>query len=285
MTSARLLTASLLLVSAGCELLMGEVGPPGSADAGQPGSSEDAGVPDSGPGATAGMVRIEAGLSAMGCLPAHDNVCGSYSDEKPAILDLFLSAYEIDRTEVTQDEYQRCVGGGACSAPGNSGCATYAPAAKPKHPVTCVTWDQADRFCRWAGKHLPTEAQWEKAARGSEGRAYPWGDGEPDCTLAQFELCTYQSGSTLEVASLPQGNSPSGAADLAGNAAEWVADWYSASAYSSAAKTDPQGPGAGTLRVVRGGGWESISTDLRASRRKGLDPNTVSASIGFRCAR
>jgi formylglycine-generating enzyme required for sulfatase activity len=190
-----------------------------------------------------------------------------------------VSAFEIDRTEVTQEAYSECVGARRCSPPS----ANFDPKTKARFPVTNVTWDQARTFCEWTGKRLPTEAEWEKAARGTDQRRYPWGPQAPDCTRTNFEKC---GGEPRPVGELPAGQSPYGALDMAGNVEEWVQDWYSSSYYGQSAARDPQGPEAnnGSGHSVRGGSYRYDWWHLGASVRF-WDPGKPMDDLGFRCAR
>ena len=157
---------------------------------------------------------------------------------------------------------------------------------KDKHPVVLVSWDDAVAFCAWASQTtgrkvtLPTEAQWEKAARGTDGRIYPWGNGEPNANLANFYPNVKD---TTEVGKYsPAGDSPYGLADMAGNAWEWTADWYSDTYYASSPSSNPQGPTTGTGRVLRGGGWDFSSLLVRAAIRGWVEPSFRSGGGGFR---
>jgi formylglycine-generating enzyme required for sulfatase activity len=196
---------------------------------------------------------------------------------------VYLDAYWIDQTEVTQEMYARCVAEGDCAQPNcaNSG---------DNYPVVCVSWYDAKDYCTWAGRQLPTEAQWEKAARGTDGRIYPWGDAPATCEYAVINDGTGsgfcgQGNNVSPVGSKPKGVSPYGALDMAGNTWEWVADWYAEDYYQDSPRNNPTGPDTGQTRVVRGGGeydyyWYDVRTTARVlSRMSWRDLN-----LGFRCA-
>jgi len=210
----------------------------------------------------------------MGCNADVDSGCAD--DEKPMHV-VTLSAFEIDKTEVTQAQYSACLAAGACEAPSCDWDCDHAD-----FPASCVTWAQASAYCAFVGERLPTEAEWEKAARGDQGLKYPWGNGEPDCTLANMDGCGNQA---MAVGSLPSGASPYGALDMAGNMVELVADRYDATYYASSPSVDPQGPPAGTRYSGRGGGFKSPGDFLRTSKRDWYDATDAGASLGFRCAR
>jgi formylglycine-generating enzyme required for sulfatase activity len=227
------------------------------------------------------MVAVGAGAFMMGCNARVDAACEA--DERPYHA-VALAAFAIDRTEVTQADWERCRRAGACGAP----TAAYDPVATRAHPVTNITWDDAARFCRWAGKRLPTEAEWEKAARGTDGRRYPWGDAFPDCALATLDICGFV---TDPAGTHPRGASPYGALDMAGNVAEWVADWYAADWYAHSPPANPRGPAPGpfdatlTDHVRRGGDVTMRAADVRASNRVGSYPAPAYYNLGLRCAR
>jgi formylglycine-generating enzyme required for sulfatase activity len=211
------------------------------------------------------------------------------ADERP-VHRVELSRFTLDRHEVTNGRYRRCVDAGKCTPPALPGSHRrpryFGDAAWDDYPVIFVSWEQAARFCRFTGGRLPTEAEWEKAARGAapEAREYPWGDEEPDCLRANLGGAGACVGDTDRVGRRPAGASPYGALDMAGNVWEWVADWYAADAYQLPASRDPRGPATGTLKVMRGGCWESGASSLRVSCRKAELPAAWADNVGFRCA-
>jgi formylglycine-generating enzyme required for sulfatase activity len=223
-----------------------------------------------------GTVRVPPGPFTMGCDDCGDDISPG-TDERPAH-EVTLSGFDIDVTEVTQGAYAECVAASACSVPS----ANYAPEETPTMPVRNVTWDQAVAFCEWGGKRLPTEAEWEKAARGTDGRLYPWGEGgAADCERANTDGC---GGVVLPVGSIAAGASPYGALDMAGNLWEWTHDYYAADAYASHDGPDPQGPDSGTRRVYRGGSYGNLASQARASNRaESYNPDVGGSGLGFRC--
>jgi len=243
--------------------------------------------------AAATMVKIPAGSFASGCKDAADTDC--YGDESSVLT--YVSEFFIDRTEVTQSAYKQCIDAGACTAPATT-TTYFNPTTMPQHPVADVTWYQAAQYCKWAGKRLPTEAEWEKAARGRDGRKYPWGTLAPDCTLANANNCNTKF---QAVGSHPTGASPYGVLDMAGNVAEWVRDWYDEDYRVAAPLRDPAGPteaerfpwdNARYWKVTRGGSYSAGSNTLddntldhlRTSRRSQYSPDEHSPRLGFRCA-
>ena len=222
------------------------------------------------------MLYVPAGEFMMGLTAADTE---AFADEKPPH-PVYLDAFWIDRTEVTKAQYQRCVEAGVCAAPSCSGT------GKGDHPVVCVRWQDASKYCAWAGRRLPTEAEWEKAARGTDGGKYPWGNDAPDCNRANYlgkdGGCV---GATTAVDSHPSGASAYGALDMAGNVWEWVADWYNEKYYANSPAKNPQGPDTGDGRVLRGGSWLGDQRNVRAAVRNWYFPDAGDDRFGFRCAR
>jgi formylglycine-generating enzyme required for sulfatase activity len=207
-----------------------------------------------------------------------------------------LGSFWIDQTEVTNAHYRRCVEAGACQAPTTCswGEPTYGDASKADHPVICVTWQAASNYCRWAGGRLPTEAEWEYAARGPLATTYPWGDDfdgtrlnscDANCPHEDERVTDYDDGQALTapVGSYPSGASWCGALDLAGNVWEWIADWHGP--YPLTRQTNPTGPESGSERLIRGGSWYHNDEYgfLRADNRHPFDPRDYNHLIGFRC--
>jgi serine/threonine-protein kinase len=214
---------------------------------------------------------------------------GSYTEEQPAHT-VTLDSFLIDQTEVTNGQYALCVADGACEEPAYADDPAY---NGDDYPVVGVSWYDAEDYCAWAGGRLPTEAEWEYAARGSEGPIFPWGD-EFDGTRLNFcdAHCSYDHRNldwddgyewTSPVRSYENGASWAQALDMAGNAWEWIADWYGEDYYSISPTNNPTGPEGGEHRVVRGGSWVTLATSMRAAHRGRDNPADPSEFVGFRC--
>jgi len=243
------------------------------------------------PGAGSTLISDRDGMTLV-YVPAGEFIRGSDDgddDEKPSRA-IYLDAFWIDQTEVTKDQYQKCVMDGKCARPSCSGT------QQGDHPVVCVSWQDAVDYCAWAGRRLPTEAEWEKAARGTDGRTYPWGSQEAAGDLLNFcdSRCSHNwkdaavddgYRETAPAGSYPSGASPYGVLDMAGNVWEWTADWYDAQYYASSPTQNPGGPMSGTARVVRGGSWDLSQRYARAANRNWLAPGYRDDDLGLRCAR
>lgn len=275
-------------------------------------------VVDDGP-RPAGTVKVEGGPFSRGsdeeALEAAYQLCKqTYSKPRQCKKRWFevesprrtvtVNTFYIDRYEVTNAAYARCVEEKACSAARYDLCAFNDPDAgqervggempaalvAPHHPVVCVNWGQARAFCRWAGGRLPTEAEWEKAARGSQGApSFPWGEDWDPRRLNWGEVAGlgFQDNHklTAPVGAYPAGSSPYGVHDMAGNVWEWTHDWYAHDFYARAAEVNPVNIQKGRHKVVRGGAWDFAGNGGRVSFRHSASPTHVDAAIGFRCVR
>lgn len=223
-------------------------------------------------------------------VPAGEFMMGSDDgqvDESP-VHTVYLDAFWIDKTEVANSMYAKCVRDSKCNLPSSSTSYTrdsyYGDSEFDSFPVIYVSWDDAVNYCSWAGRRLPTEAEWEKAARGTDARVYPWGD-NITCSYANYwgkrNGC---AGDTTEVGKYPNGASPYGALDMAGNVWEWVSDWYSKTYYDSSPVSNPLGPETGEYRFLRGGSWEFDDYFLRSAYRDRYIPGLKYNNVGFRCA-
>ena len=197
---------------------------------------------------------------------------------------IYIDAFWLDQTEVTNAMYAKCVGAGMCEPPtkksSNTRGSYYGNPKFDDYPVIYVNWYMAGSYCEWAGRRLPTEAEWEKAARGTDANIYPWGNGAPNKDLLNYRWTELND--TAKVGLYPKGASPYGVLNMAGNVGEWVDDWYDA--YPGG---DPNGdPGFGKMyRVQRGGSWSQIDAFVPSYGRAGTDPTTSFSGNGFRCAR
>lgn len=253
-----------------------------------------------------GMVRIPGGTFEMGTKG------GDVYERR--VHTVTLSPYFIDRTEVTAAAYRQWKEPEHTVQWNNLKDAVRERESLPctggkpdrdNHPLNCVSWADAQAYCHSQGKRLPTEAEWQFAARGSDGRAYPWGNDVPEpqrlnacgleCRRAKKELLGWNDEPVLyeaedpwawtaPVGSHPAGASPFGVEDMAGNVSEWVSDWFDD--YTSDPKRDPKGPVQGYGRVIRGGDWSnSRPHSIRADTRTSTDPEWRVHTVGFRCAR
>jgi formylglycine-generating enzyme required for sulfatase activity len=260
-------------------------------------------APTPGPGTT--RVRTTDGAE-MVLVPPGEFLMGSSDTDPKARLDekpqhtLYLDGFWIDRTELTNTQFVGFLNalGAHAGTCGGRDCAETQVEDRHSHilrqdgrymvepgfedhPATEVSWFGAQAYCRWAGARLPTEAEWEKAARGVDGRSYPWGGSLPTCDKAQYGDC---GGVTAPVDSRLAGASPYGALDMAGNVWEWVGDWYDPGYYGSSPARNPQGPDVGVRKVFRGGSWGYPAAFLRASDRARNRPTYAGFNVGFRCA-
>jgi len=216
-------------------------------------------------------------------VPAGNFVMGD--DVESPLREVYLDNFYIDKYEVTLSRYAKFIDatGGARPPEGWQQLHLESVGALP---VVGVDWHDAEAYCRWAGKRLPTESEWEKAARGGDGRKYPWGSEDPTPAHANFgkSADSPYSGGLAPVQNRPAGKSPYGAHDMAGNASEWVSDWFAAGFVRGDVR-NPKGPENGTAKVIRGGGWYDPPERLNSSRRMHASTTTRADDVGFRCAK
>ena len=245
-------------------------------------------------GISSTMVSDSDGMTLL-YIPAGEFTMGSENgelDEKPTHK-VYLDAYRIDQTEVTNRMYAKCVQAARCNLPtsvkSNLQDSYYDNPDFENHPVIYVSWNDANSYCSWAGRRLPTEAEWEKAARGGvEGKAYPWGNELPACKKGAENGANFagNEGCNSRDPEIVKNFAPNsyGVYDMAGNVWEWTADWYGGTYYQEAPYSNPSGADSGIFRIIRGGSWNFSSSYLRSSFRGRDDPTITAHDVGFRCA-
>ena len=247
------------------------------------------------PGGTFQMGSTETEIeAAISLCREHYDICNRwyYMRESPQH-GVSLGGFWLDQSEVTNTQYRRCVEGGACAEPSacKKGAPTYADVDKSDHPVVCVSWQDAQAYCQWAGARMPTEAEWEYAFRGEQRAIYPWGDTFDGARLNYCDVNCEAShadsryddgyGKTSPVGNYPKGASWSGVLGMSGNVSEWVADWLGD--YAHKAESNPSGPSSGSEKVIKGCSWFFHPTYCRGATRASVDPGTRFDYLGFRC--
>ncbi|MBM4081885.1 MAG: formylglycine-generating enzyme family protein, partial [Planctomycetes bacterium] len=199
---------------------------------------------------------------------------------------VYLAPFYIDKFEVTNEQFDQFVKQSRYRPEAKVSWERYARPGMERHPVRGVTWKDATEYAKWAGKRLPTEAEWEKAARGTLGQRYPWGN---DYDRAKFHGNAELDAGPAPVGSYPEGRSPYGCEDMAGNVWEWCADWHAADYYAKSPKENPTGPsswGRKKEKVIRGGAWDRQSIEhIKCYERAQFNPSASMETIGFRCVK
>ena len=211
-------------------------------------------------------------------IPAGEFSMGSNKGPGP-VHTVYLDAYWMDQVEVTNHAYASCVKDGACRHPARYNTFFDDP-SYADYPVVFINWYDAQSYCKWAGERLPTEAEWEKAARGIDQRSYPWGNERPDNSLLNFNGFYKKPRPSYDYLT---GASPYGVLNMAGNVQEWVADWYDPNYYSVSPYKNPQGPATGELKILRGGGYWDNATEVQTTYRFKHDPTSAGEHRGIRC--
>ena len=217
------------------------------------------------------LIAIPGGTFLMGDINSADN------PER----EITVSSFWLYSTKVTNGQYALCVASGKCSPPDPANAEQFANPAFTNFPVTGVNYDQASNYCSFVKGHLPTDAQWEKSARGPDGNIFPWGDQAPECSLLNFGFC---EGKTTYINQYPEGKSFYDAWDMSGNVREWVFDWYDPHYNVENPIADPHGPDTGTERSVRSNSYQDSANAAIAANRFSLDPSLNQPDLGFRCA-
>jgi formylglycine-generating enzyme required for sulfatase activity len=220
-----------------------------------------------------GMAYVPGGTFMMGTTP---------DDARDALHQVTITKpYCIDRLPITVAEYRPCLQAGVCTVPKKPLDYNYDREGRDHHPVNAVTWDQANTYCSWVNKRLPTDAEWVLAALGTDGRKFPWGNEEPDDTRLHWSRTTERAG-TAPVGSYPAGASPYGVLDMLGNVDQWLADWDGV--YSKSSAVDPTGPASAESRVIRGYAYDGGRLpEAHYFRRFSLRGDFASPTTGFRC--
>ncbi len=237
-------------------------------------------VPVSLSGPQAGTTMVWLDGSVLNYISPGDFIMGTGVGDAPQKT-VTLDSYWIYATDVTNKMYAQCVGTGSCSAPAQElGTPVYTNPSYGDYPVVGVTWDMASNYCQWSQGQLPSEAQWEKAARGESGAVYPWGNDNPTCGLLNYQGCL---GHTNSVNDFPSGRSPHGLFDMEGNVFQWVNDFYDAHYYDSMPVQNPTGPNSGDSHVIRGSSFESDPAVILTGVRHPGAPAYHNYDLGFRC--
>ncbi|MCL3780755.1 formylglycine-generating enzyme family protein [Prolixibacteraceae bacterium JC049] len=238
------------------------------------------------------MVLVPAGEFIMGCNPGkYPEYCAERSRPEHKV---YVDAFWIDKYKVTFKRYNKCVADKKCTKLYEGAACNSGMTWNANHPVNCVNFLQAKAFCESIGRRLPTEAEWEKAARGTDGRLFPWGNELASCDYAIMNQKVGNNkigpgcgrGTTMPVGSRPKGVSPYGAMDMAGNLFEWTSDWYDAKYFEKSPYKNPKGPATGTKRVLKGSSWlMRTSEGVVSNGRSGYSELGQGYVVGFRCAK
>jgi formylglycine-generating enzyme required for sulfatase activity len=229
---------------------------------------------------------IQSHEGSMALVPAGEFIMGSSmgeADEQPVHW-VYVETFFMDKYQVSVSQYARFLDATSQEAPPDWSIMNRSQ--HQKRPIANVDWPEAKAYCTWAGKRLPTEAEWEKAARGTDGRTYPWGNEHPTKFFANVNRDNWNNhGALTAVGIFEGGKSPYGIYDMAGNVWEWVNDWYDPDYYKTSPSKNPTGPSTGESKVIRGGSWGSGPDSLRTANREIHSPSIRGLGTGFRCAK
>ena len=224
------------------------------------------------------VVYVPAGEFLMGSAETDSNRDPASEEPQHKV---YLDAFWISKLQVTNAMFNACVAAGSCNySAGHATNPNYLDPLFANHPVVYVSWDMAQTYCRWTGGRLPTEAEWEKAARGPDGQRYPWGT---DMARIKYANANNEVGNTTAVGTFPFGTSYYGALDMGGNVREWVSDWYDADYFSVSPVANPQGPESGDAKVLKGASYKDPWVYSRSANRLSHEPASPGAVRGFRC--